>query len=53
MKKKKGLRAALSAAHNALRQKKTVAVVYFTLRILVIVMMAAQFFNKDFESVFL
>lgn len=53
MKKKKGLRAALSAAHNALRQKKTVAVVYFTLRILVIVMMAAQFFNRDFESVFL
>ncbi len=52
-KKKKGVRAALSAAHNALRRKRTVAVVYFTLRILVIVMMVAQFFNGDFESVFL
>ena len=52
-KKKKGLRAVLSAAHDALRRKRTVAVVYFTLRILVIVMMVAQFFNRDFESVFL
>jgi hypothetical protein len=52
-KKKKGLRAVLSAAHDALRRKRTVAVVYFTLRILVIVMMVAQFFNGDFESVFL
>lgn len=52
-KKKKGLRAALSAAHDALRRKRTVAVVYFTLRILVIIMMVAQFFNGDFESVFL
>ena len=52
-KKKKGVRAVLSAAHDALRRKRTVAVVYFTLRILVIVMMVAQFFNGDFESVFL
>lgn len=52
-KKKKGVRAALSAAHDALRRKRTVAVVYFTLRILVIIMMVAQFFNGDFESVFL
>ena len=52
-KKKKGLRSVLSAAHDALRRKRTVAVVYFTLRILVIVMMVAQFFNRDFESVFL
>lgn len=52
-KKKKGLRSVLSAAHDALRRKRTVAVVYFTLRILVIVMMVAQFFNGDFESVFL
>ena len=51
--KKRGVRAVLSAAHNALRRKRTVAVVYFTLRILVIVMMVAQFFNGDFESVFL
>ncbi len=52
-KKKKGLRSVLSAAHDALRRKRTVAAVYFTLRILVIVMMVAQFFNRDFESVFL
>lgn len=52
-KKKKGLRAVFSAAHDALRRKRTVAVVYFTLRILVIIMMVAQFFNGDFESVFL
>ena len=52
-KKKKGLRAVLSAAHDALRRKRTVAVVYFTLRLLVIAVMVAQFFNGDFESVFL
>lgn len=50
---KKGIRKVLSAAHNALRHKRTVAVVYFTLRILVIATMVAQFFNGDFESVFL
>lgn len=43
----------LGAAHSALRRKHTVAVVYITLRVLVIVMMVAQFFNGDFESVFL
>lgn len=52
-KKKKSLRATLSTAHNALRRKRVVAVVYFTLRILVIAVMVAQFFNGDFESVFL
>lgn len=52
-KKKKGLRAVLSAAHDALRRKRTVAAVYFTLRFLVIAVMVAQFFNRDFESVFL
>lgn len=52
-KKKTGVRAILSTAHQALRRKRTVAVVYITLRILVIVMMVAQFFNGDFESVFL
>lgn len=52
-KKKKGLRAVLSAAHAALRRKRTVAAVYFTLRFLVIAVMVAQFFNRDFESVFL
>ena len=52
-KKKLGVRAILSTAHNALRRKRTVAVVYFTLRFLVIAVMVAQFFNGDFESVFL
>ncbi len=51
--RKKGVRAVLGAAHSALRRKHTVAVVYITLRVLVIVMMVAQFFNGDFESVFL
>ena len=52
-KNRKGVRAVLTTAHNALRRKRTVAVVYFTLRILVIAVMVAQFFNGDFESVFL
>ncbi|MCI8304785.1 MAG: MFS transporter [Lawsonibacter sp.] len=52
-KKKKGLRAVLSNAHDALRRKRVVAAVYFTLRFLVIAVMVAQFFNGDFESVFL
>ncbi|NBI11175.1 hypothetical protein D1641_14330 [Colidextribacter sp. OB.20] len=52
-KMKKGMRAIFSNAHDALRRKRVVAVVYFTLRILVILMMVAQFFNGDFESVFL
>ncbi len=52
-KKRRGVRAVLSTAHNALRRKQTVAVVYFTLRFLVIAVMVAQFFNGDFESVFL
>lgn len=36
-----------------LRQKKTVSTVYFTLRVLVILTMVAQFFNRNFENVFL
>ena len=52
-KKKKRLGAVLSAAHRALQRKRTVAAVYFTLRFLVIAVMVAQFFNGDFESVFL
>ena len=39
--KKKGLRAVLSNAHDALRRKRVVAMVYFTLRFLVIAVMAA------------
>ncbi|MCI9671417.1 MAG: hypothetical protein HFF49_07655 [Lawsonibacter sp.] len=47
------MRAVFASAHDALRRKRTVAVVYFTLRFLVIAVMVAQFFNGDFESVFL
>ena len=50
---KKGIRRVLSAAHHTLRRQQTGAAVYFTLRILVIATMVAQFFNGDFESVFL
>lgn len=52
-KNRKGLRAVFSVARDALRRKRTVAAVYFTLRFLVIAVMVAQFFNRDFESVFL
>lgn len=52
-KRKNGVRAALSAAHDALRRKRVVAVVYFALRLMVIAVMAARFVRGDFESVFL
>ena len=52
-KKKRGLGAVLTTAHNVLRKKRTVAAVYVLLRFLVIATMVAQFFNGDFESVFL
>ena len=51
-KKKKGVRAVLSAAHAALLRKGTVTAVYFLLRFLVIAVMVAEFFNGDFESGF-
>ncbi len=38
---------------DALKQKKTVATVYFVLRFLVLIVMVAQFFNGNFENVFL
>ena len=40
-------------ADAALRRKRTVAAVYILLRFLVIATMVAQFFNRDYESVFL
>ena len=51
--RKKGVWSVLQSAHNILRRKRTVAVVYILLRFLVIVTMVAQFFNGDYESVFL
>ena len=43
----------LRVAKAALMRKRTVATVYILLRILVIATMVAQFFNEDYESVFL
>ena len=43
----------LVSAHRTLRKKSVVAAVYVVLRLLVILMMVAQFFNGNFENVFL
>ncbi|MGO5023712.1 hypothetical protein ACTQ4E_11550 [Lawsonibacter sp. LCP25S3_G6] len=54
MEKKRGkLRQVFIVADSALRRKRTVAAVYILLRFLVIATMVAQFFNRDYESVFL
>ena len=47
------IRKALHAANETLRNKPGVATVYILLRIAVIVVMVAQFFNRNFENVFL
>lgn len=52
-KKKRRVRDSLLEANNELKQKRTVAVVYILLRFSVIVIMVAQFFNRNFENVFL
>ncbi|NBI66925.1 hypothetical protein D1646_08870 [Pseudoflavonifractor sp. 60] len=51
--RKSGIRTILRAAEDKLRRKRTVAAVYFLLRVLVIAIMAARFLRGDFESVFL
>ena len=43
----------LVSAHRTLRKKSVVAAVYIVLRLLVILMMVAQFFNGNFENFFL
>ncbi len=43
----------LGQVRHALRHKRSVTVVYLTLRLLVIAVMVAQFFNRNFENVFL
>lgn len=54
MEKKRGkFRQVFIVADSALRRKHTVAAVYILLRFLVIITMVAQFFNRDYESVFL
>ena len=51
--KKRGLGHVLRTAADALRRKRVVAAVYVLLRFLVILTMIAQFFNGNYESVFL
>ena len=51
--KKNGLNEALRSAHKTLKHKPTVSLVYLVLRLSVIVVMVAQFFNGNFENVFL
>ena len=51
--KKKGVGHVLRTAADALRRKRAVAAVYVLLRFLVILTMVAQFFNGNYESVFL
>ena len=51
--KKSGVKAVMKAAHQELKRKRSVTVVYLVLRLMVILIMVAQFFNKNFENVFL
>lgn len=51
--KKNGLNTALRSAHKTLKQKPTVSLVYLVLRLSVILVMVAQFFNGNFQNVFL
>ncbi len=43
----------ISSLHQEIKQKKTVATIYIALRVLVILTMVLQFFNGNFENVFL
>ena len=51
--KRGGWKAAMRAAHQELKRKRSVTAVYLVLRLMVILIMVAQFFNKNFENVFL
>lgn len=53
MAKQGRMRAAMKEAEQTLRNKPRVATVYFLLRFAVIAVMVAQFFNRNFENVFL
>lgn len=53
MKKTKQRPAPLPGPREAMRENPVVATVYFLLRFSVILVMIAQFFNKNFENVFL
>ena len=51
--KKSRLKAAMQTAHQELKRKRSVTAVYLVLRLMVILIMVAQFFNKNFENVLL
>ena len=51
--KKRKAHQAIREAEDVLRRKPRVATVYFLLRFAVIAVMVAQFFNRNFENVFL
>lgn len=50
---KRNIRTVLREAEQELLRKKSVTAVYLVLRLMVIVVMVAQFFNGNFENVFL
>lgn len=49
----KKIRKAFASAHDELVRKPVVSAVYLLLRVMVLIIMVAQFFNKNFENVFL
>lgn len=49
----KRIRKAFASAHDELVRKPVVSAVYLLLRVMVLIIMVAQFFNKNFENVFL
>ncbi len=51
--KKSRMKEAMKTAHQELKRKRSVTAVYLVLRLMVILIMVAQFFNKNFENVFL
>ena len=51
--RKQGVRAMLEDAQITIRKKPVVSAVYFVLRVSVILVMVAQFFNGNFQNVFL
>ena len=53
MKLRKRMRVMGRALHMELREHKSSFLVYVTLRLLVILMMILQIFNRNYENVFL
>ena len=51
--RKNRLNNTMHSAKEALMRKKSVTAVYLTLRLMVILVMVAQFFHGNFENVFL